>query len=196
VCECCPTDMVVLDDGTLVIAYRDRSAEEVRDIVVLRGRPGQPTSWTRSRFPVQDGWRIEGCPVNGPALDARGQNVALAWYTAAGERSHVRVAFSDDGAQSFGLPVNLEDVNALGRAKVALMEGGAAVVWMDYDPEDGAHWLLRWVTPDLELEEPVRLGSAAGDRKAGYPALKRFEGGLVAMWTASDGLRSVAVRRR
>ena len=35
-----------------------------------------------------DGWEINGCPVNGPAVAADGAKVAVAWFTAAGDRPH------------------------------------------------------------------------------------------------------------
>ncbi|MGB3541406.1 hypothetical protein, partial [Rubrivirga sp.] len=68
VCDCCPTALVSTPSG-LVAAYRDRSDLEVRDIAVVRHVDGE---WTSPSIPHADGWSIEGCPVNGPALDARG----------------------------------------------------------------------------------------------------------------------------
>lgn len=198
VCECCPTDMVALADGSLVVAYRDRSEAEVRDIVVQRGRPGDRTSWKRARFLLEDGWRIPGCPVNGPSLDARENRVALAWYTGAEARAHVRVAFSDAGVSSFGRSVDCESVNAVGRVQVAYMNGGAAVVWMDEDPEIGSNWFVRWVGEDLVLEEALCLGSAKGDRRAGYPTLQRLGDRLLCLFTDVEygGLRAFSLRRR
>ena len=197
VCECCPTAMTALDDGTLVVAYRDRAEGEVRDIVVQRGRIDDPGSWKRAQFLTSDGWVVPGCPVNGPSLDARGRRAVLAWYTGAEARAHVRVAFSNEGATRFGRAVDVESVNAVGRVQVAWLEGGAAVVWMDEDAERGANWFVRWVSEDLELGEPTLLGSAAGGRHAGYPSLQPVGDGLVCVFTDARGgaVRAVSLQR-
>jgi len=198
VCECCPTDMVALDDGTLVVSYRDRSPGEIRDIVVQRGRADDSTTWKRAQFLTADGWNISGCPVNGPSIDARGQRVALAWYTGAEARAHVRVAFSNRGVSRFGRSVDIEDVNAAGRVQIVYMEDGAAVVWMDVDAEIGSNWLLRWVSEDLELGETVILGEAYGDRRAGYPSLQLVGERLVCVFADAEfgGLQGVFLERR
>ena len=50
-------------DGPLV-AFRDRSNQEIRDIHVARVEQGK---WTEAVPVHADNWRIEACPVNGPA---------------------------------------------------------------------------------------------------------------------------------
>ena len=67
VCECCTTSAVVTSDG-VVAAFRDRSAEEIRDIHVSRLENGK---WTDAQIVHADNWEIDACPVNGPALSAR-----------------------------------------------------------------------------------------------------------------------------
>lgn len=44
VCDCCQTAMVRCSDGSLVVAYRDRSDEELRDISILRYKDSK---WTK-----------------------------------------------------------------------------------------------------------------------------------------------------
>src|SRR5581483_9127550 len=75
VCDCCSTSVAVTADGPLV-AYRDRSEQEIRDISVSRLSGGR---WSAPVTVHADGWRIEACPVNGPAVAARGRDVAVAW---------------------------------------------------------------------------------------------------------------------
>jgi hypothetical protein len=78
VCDCCQTDMARAD-GAVVVVYRDRSQEEVRDMSVVRFAGGH---WSAPRPLAHDGWQIDGCPVNGPAITASGGAVAVAWFTA------------------------------------------------------------------------------------------------------------------
>ena len=72
VCDCCQTAAVMTLDGPLVI-YRDRTETERRDIASSRRLQG---NWTVSQPVGVDGWQINGCPVNGPALVARENDVA------------------------------------------------------------------------------------------------------------------------
>src|SRR5262249_19852136 len=79
VCECCQTAAAPTPDG-IVVVYRDRSEKEVRDISILRSKNGK---WSEPEPLSKDGWEINGCPVNGPAISSSGKNVAVAWYTGA-----------------------------------------------------------------------------------------------------------------
>jgi hypothetical protein len=90
VCDCCQTGVALAADGPVVV-YRDRSAEEIRDIYAVRREGG---AWSAPRPVHADGWRIEGCPVNGPAIAAEGREVAVAWFTGAQDTARVRLAFS------------------------------------------------------------------------------------------------------
>jgi len=199
VCECCPTDMVALADGRLVVAYRDRSETEVRDIVVQAGRATNRDSWSRV-YESGDGWTIPGCPVNGPSLSAFENRVALAWYTGAGDRAHVRLSFSDAGLEEFGPAVDFEEVNASGRVQVVHTGDGAALCWMDLDPEIGAEWLFRFVSEEsLEMGDTLVLGSAEGDRSAGYPTMQRVGDRILCAFTRSGegtGVQVLSIRPR
>ncbi len=88
-CDCCQTDSARTREG-LVVVYRDRSETGVRDIALVRQTP---TGWSEPVQVARDGWLIDACPVNGPAVDARGDTVVVAWFTAA-DKPRVRLAFS------------------------------------------------------------------------------------------------------
>jgi hypothetical protein len=77
VCECCQTSAAATPDGLLVV-YRDRSPKEIRDISIVRYASGK---WSTPVTVSNDGWQIDACPVNGPAISASGRNVAVAWFT-------------------------------------------------------------------------------------------------------------------
>ena len=119
-CDCCPTAAAATPTG-LVVAYRDRSAEEVRDVAVTRLVDG---AWTEPAIPHPDGWTIAGCPVNGPALASSGGRVALAWYTEA-DSARVQLSLSDDGGATWGKRVRVDAGDPIGRVGVALLTTGA-----------------------------------------------------------------------
>ncbi len=119
VCECCPTSAAVTADGPIV-AFRNRSDEEVRDIHVTRFEAGK---WTEPVAVHDDGWKIAGCPVNGPMLSARGRDVALAWFTGKDEQGRAFLSFSKDAGRTFGAPIRLDGGGTLGRVDVELHAG-------------------------------------------------------------------------
>ena len=143
-CDCCQT-AAARTSGGLVVAYRDRSEGEIRDIAVTRLQGG---TWTSPEILHEDGWQISGCPVNGPSLDAQGKRVAVAWFTAADGVPRVHVAFSDDGGATFSEPTIVNGGTPLGRVDVVLRPGGSALVsWLERAGEQAAI-RLRTVAPD------------------------------------------------
>jgi len=178
-CECCPTAAAQTSQGVLV-AYRDRSPDEVRDIYVVRVGDEGATDPARVH---DDGWVINGCPVNGPALAASGEQVALAWFTATGGSPAVKVSFSADAGASFGTPYRLDEGRPLGRVATALLDDGSAVVvWLE-TRDTGTQILARHVDSSGPRSAPVALAETSGTRASGYPRLTRGRGGLVAAWT-------------
>lgn len=184
VCECCTTSAAMTESGPLV-AYRDRTEDEVRDIYVARH--AEDGAWEEPTRIHPDRWVIPGCPVNGPAVAARGDRVAVAWFTAADGEPKVQAALSDDSGAAFGSPVVLQGHGALGRVDVALDDrGGALVSWLATESEKGVIRLRR-VTPAGELGEPATLAETSASRAAGFPQIEHWNGHLYAAWVEEDG---------
>jgi hypothetical protein len=183
-CDCCPTSIARTASSTL-LAWRDRSDDGVRDIAVARHPP--EGSWSAPAAAHRDGWRVDGCPVNGPALAARGELVALAWFTAAGDEPRVRLAFSADGGSTFGAAFQVDDGQAAGQPDVVLLDDDSAVVsWLESDADGRTLRLRRFARlgahgPSSEI---ARLGAGPG---AGRPQLERAGDRLVVAWTAAAG---------
>lgn len=176
VCDCCRTDVALTEDGPVAV-YRDRSPDEIRDIAVSRWRP---VGWEPGRIVAADGWRITGCPVNGPAVAARGNRLAVAWYTAQPNR-RVAVAFSRDGAATFGPPVDVQAREPLGRVDVALLDSGDAVVsWLEAVP---GRLMFRQVAADGSLGPAREVARVSPERNAGFPQMIRTDEWLVFAWT-------------
>ena len=178
-CDCCQTAAVTTDRGVLV-AYRDRSAEEVRDIFVTRREGGR---WSPPRAVHADHWRIAGCPVNGPALDARGSHVAIAWYTAAADTPRVYVAFSEDAGAHFGTPARIDDGNPLGRVHLALLaDGSALATWLEAGGGD-ARVRARRVPVHGSAPPAVTVTRTSAARSSGCPRVVRYGEGILFAWT-------------
>jgi hypothetical protein len=117
VCECCTTSAVVTPDG-VVAAFRDRSPKEIRDIHVTRFDGGK---WTDAQAVHDDNWEVDSCPVNGPALSARGRQLAAAWFSGKDDKGQAFAAFSTDAGRSWGPPVKLEDEASLGHVDIEML---------------------------------------------------------------------------
>jgi len=186
VCECCPTAVAMTADGPIV-AYRDRSPDEVRDIYITRLENGK---WTEGQPVHADGWRVPACPVNGPALSAHGQQVAVAWFNAKDNQPKSFAALSTDAGRTFGAPVRLDDEASLGRVDVELLTDGSAVAAYVEFADQRAQFRVRRIGRDGSTSAPVTVSGMAGNRSSGYPRMVRSGDELVFAWTEREGGQS------
>ena len=176
VCECCQTSVAETAEG-VIAAYRDRSAEEVRDIYVTRLVGGV---WSAPAIVHNDGWKINGCPVNGPAVDARGRHVAVAWFTASANDGEAFIAFSDDAGRTFSQPVRIDDAACRGHVDVELLaDGSAAVSWTE-STEGHSQVKARRVEQNGARSPAVSVARVSG---AEYPRLAHGQGELLFTWS-------------
>ncbi len=181
VCDCCQTSSAMTAEGPVVV-YRDRTDDEIRDVYVTRLREG---GWTEGAPVYADGWEIGGCPVNGPAVVARGMDVAVAWFTAAGDVPRVKVAFSTDAGATFGSPVPVDDGNPAGRVDLLMRDDGSVLVsWLERTGGEDAEIRLRRVRPDGRISASTSLVGSSSGRASGFPRLVSTPGGdVVLAWT-------------
>ncbi len=178
-CDCCQTAMAATADGPLV-AYRDRTADEIRDVYFTR-RTG--AGWSEPRPVHADGWKIPACPVNGPALSADGRRVAIAWFTAARDTPRVHVAFSDDAGATWSAPVRVDAGTPAGHADVEIVRDGALVSWIERTGSGPTELRVRRVGRDGALGEP-RTVSAAPERSV--PRMAADGRGVVFAWITPE----------
>jgi hypothetical protein len=181
VCDCCQTSAARTGDGVLV-AYRDRSEREIRDVATVRYAQGR---WSQPVTLGADGWEIHGCPVNGPAVAAVDSRAAVAWFSAPGEQGRVQVAFSADAGRTFGAPIRVDDGRPLGRVDVALLDGDEAVVsWLELGPA-GAEVRARTVAPGGTRGAALTVAPSSEARSSGFPRIERAGGELLVAWRDS-----------
>jgi hypothetical protein len=179
VCECCPTAAAVTSSGPIV-AFRNRTSDEIRDIYVSRQIGGK---WSDPVAVHQDNWKIAACPVNGPALSASGRDVAIAWFTASGNEGHVYAAFSSNAGETFGAPVRIDDVGAVGRVDIEWLDNGAAAVsWIEF-ADQRSEFRIRRVERSGSRSPSFAVSAIAGGRSSGYPRLARRGNELIFAWT-------------
>lgn len=142
-------------------------------------------SWTEGTVVHDDGWETGACPVNGPAVAAQGQDVAVAWFTAAEGVPRVKVAFSDDGARRFSDPIVVDGGSPAGRVDLLMLESGSVLVsWLERTGGEGAEVRLRTVRPSGAVGESVSAGLASAERAGGFPRIVETPDGAVLLaWT-------------
>jgi hypothetical protein len=190
VCDCCQPDHAMTSSGP-VVAYRDRTPEEIRDVVVRRHVDGR---WHDAVAAGVDNWHIEGCPVNGPAIAADGERVAVAWFTAAGGAPRVRFAWSTDGGASFEPALELDGAGSFGQLGLLLDAGGTALVsWWRAAPAGGTDLMLRTVAPAGALGETRVVAHSTATQPVDVPQLAAAGDDAVIAWTSLDGEGTVHV---
>ena len=179
VCECCPTSVALTADGPIA-AYRNRSAADVRDIYVTRLAAGK---WSTPLLVHRDNFKIEACPINGPAIAANGKDVAVAWFTAPNEKQQSLVAFSHDGGLTFGKATKVEDVSTLGRMQIALAPDGAAIVgWVEFANEKST-FSVRRIDAAGARGPSTAVAGVSGTR---FPRMVVAKNEAVLAWTESE----------
>jgi hypothetical protein len=194
VCDCCQTGVALTTRGPVVV-YRDRSDAEVRDMSVVRLVDG---TWTAPSTLHADGWTVDYCPVNGPAISAVGDTVAVAWFTAPDDSARVNVAFSVDAGATFSAPIQVDGGAPTGRVDVGLLDGGDALVsWIERVESEGAEVWARVVRRDGAAEPHLMVSPSSATRSAGFPRMVRTADGVVMAWTVSgapSAVRTALVR--
>jgi hypothetical protein len=190
VCDCCQTALVAAgaDRGGLVVAYRDRSEDELRDVAWL---PLGAEALAGGHVPEPralhaDGWRIAVCPVNGPALAARGERLAAAWFTVGDDdRPRVLARLAAPGGEARVVELVGGGERPEGRVDVAFDGGGDPwISWLERRDDGGAWRLARieWDRGEAGAVETLAPLRSAG-REVGFGRLASLEGGLVFAFT-------------
>ena len=180
-CDCCQTSIAMTNNGPIVV-YRDRSENEVRDIYTIRNINGV---WEEPNPLHNDGWIINGCPVNGPKVAVNSTNLAIAWFTVVNDNPIVNVSFSKTNGDSFGTPFKLNDLDAIGRVDVAFLNNEEVIVsYMEVD-EIGTYLRIKKVSVTGEISKPITISKIDGGRNTGVPQLEIINNEIFIVWTIS-----------
>jgi len=181
VCDCCNTAIGITYNGPVVV-YRDRSEdkEEIRDTYIVRWVDG---AWETPTAVYNDQWKLNGCPVNGPAIDTQAEDVVVSWFTASKDDPRVLVTFSKDNGASFGMPIRVDAGMAIGRIDTAFLNDGSALVsWLEPKGEDVVLQTVR-VHADGHKDAPVTITTTSAQRASGFPQLEVIDSTIYVAWT-------------
>jgi hypothetical protein len=185
-CTCCPTALVRTMAGA-VAAYRGHNSEEIRDIKVARLLDG---NWQTPHSVHDDLWKINGCPVNGPALASSGNRVGIVWFTGNNDKPEVKFALSNDQGATFQAPITLDSSNAenrpVGHVAVSLLEDGSAVaIWLRHQTS-GTDMVGERISPSGQRSGTFTIASGT-ETGLGYPRAQRLGNQLIISWGGKTG---------
>ena len=191
VCDCCPTAVARTSKG-LIVAYRDHTPDNIRDIAVLRFENGK---WSPSKIVHADNWRLDACPVNAASVASKGDHIALAWFTGATEPAKVQMLFSEDGGATLGKPIPVSAGPALGNTSLALSDdGGALVSWMERNSSGDARLLVREVSSAGVAGPAVQIAEG-GKTQFGYPRIFHSAAGTFVAFGSGGKLETIQLRK-
>jgi hypothetical protein len=189
VCDCCQTDVALTSDGPVAV-YRNRTTDEIRDIYVSRREFGE---WQPGHAVNDDHWQIDACPVNGPVIQADGNTVVVAWFTAPEESPEVKVAWSGNSGRSFQEPIRVTSDRPLGHVGAVLLpDGDLALSWLRATGKGGAELLVTRVSSSGAVAAPYVIEEAVDIFAFSVPQLNLDGDDLVVVWTTnSDGISGI-----
>ncbi len=193
VCDCCGTAAVQTSNG-FITAYRNRSEQEIRDIYVARFVNG---TWSTPTPVHNDNWNIAACPVNGPAIAASGNLVAVAWYTAAHDSAKIKLAISDDEGTSFNSTYEINNGNPLGRVDIEILNNGSFLIsWMERNTEDRskADFIAKQINESGNVINEYKIADMSSSRRSGFPQLTGLGNKIIAAWTHLEENKPSEVR--
>jgi hypothetical protein len=186
VCYCCKTALAAGPRGLLVAAWRHVYPGNLRDIAFAvsrdRGRTFSP--------PVrvsEDGWAINGCPDDGPAIGVDGRGtVHLAWRTViagADPEGALFYASTSDG-RTFTSGVRIPTLASNPTHPQLVVDGRERIVVAWDEVVEGrrvaaARQLIVKSNRQVDFAPIVTLSS---DGPATYPTLATTQRGLLAVW--------------
>src|SRR5262249_10092097 len=177
------TSMTATTPGGLIAVYRDRSDKEIRDIAVTRFVNGK---WSVPQILSNDGWEIDGCPINGPAVSSNGKSVAIVWFTAPDDNPQGDAVLSNDGGATFGKKIRIDEGKALGRVDVASRaNGGAVVSWVERGAK-GNELRIREIAANGTAAAPMNVSGTNGVGSGAFPRMVRSGEDIVVAWTDSS----------
>ncbi len=192
VCDCCPVSSASSDRGEILVAYRNRTEDEIRDISTVYF-DGQ--EWHDPRIVHDDGWHIAGCPVNGPAVSIKDDQAAVAWFTVANDSARVYLATGSVSGSEFSDPNRIDQGKPVGRVAVShLPDGSTLVLWMENAEADGEALILARRVNKGQASEAVVVAETSSSRGSGFPKMAYTGKEVVFAWTQTSDTRKVVTK--
>ena len=202
VCYCCKSAIVALPGGMLVSAWRHVYAGNMRDMAFTVSRDGGRTFATHTRV-SGDGWSINGCPDDGPALAAGAdRRVHIVWPTVIPGAEPMGALFysvrRDDG--SFARRTRIPTLGSPKPSHPQVVVDDAGRLVVAWDESLAGVRTAAYAVGARDSDGTVRFGTpirlAAPGEPTLYPVMASTARGVVAAWTSgAPGASVIHVRQ-
>jgi len=167
-----------------VLAARLVNRQKFRDIHLLFWN-GE--CWTDPVQVSDDGWQTSSFTLEGPAMDVRGEQVALGWYSAAKDAARIQLQLTDLTGTPVSKRLRLDRGKPLGKVDLVYDRvGKIRVSWLE-QTEEGVQLLLATVTTTGKLEKIAELQTFAEAVPEMYPRMIRSKDGIFLGWIDPAG---------
>lgn len=166
-CECCRTALSSNGQGEVSLVYRDLLPGSVRDISISHSKNNgkdfaEPVAFSR------DGWVIDGCPHNGPAVVSHQEKTFVTWFTAA-DKKGVFYAELDNNNQ---ITSKIQLSQHGNFAQLALMPDESKVIVYDEDYEDEGTKYNKIIVNKVRQNEVFEKAISAPHTYGTHPAIQ------------------------
>jgi hypothetical protein len=109
--------------------------------------------------------------------------VALAWFTAPGDKPQVNLLMSSDGGKTFGRKIRVDGGNPVGRVEVVSLASGDTVVsWIERGTQ-GRKLQVRRFAANGTASAPIDVSRTFGVGSGGFPKMAVSGNDIVVAWT-------------
>lgn len=151
--------LTAFPDGSALISYRGRTADNIRDPYTARLTAA---GWSQPRALNVDAWRDAQPAGSTPRIANDGGRVSAAWFTHADNQPRVLLTTSADAGTHFLLPMKADLGRSAGPVETVLLHDGAALVLWVEKPSDaprthpGGVWIRR-ASPQSTFDSAIPL---------------------------------------
>jgi hypothetical protein len=199
VCYCCKTALASGPDGALYAAWRHVYPGNLRDMAFTVSRDGGKSFSAPVRV-SEDGWAIEGCPDDGPAMAVDARNtVHIVWPTVVSDPDPEGALFyaSTRNGRTFTRRIRIPTLGSPkpSHPQIVIDSAGRIVVAWDESVDGKRVAAARVIKVDSNQRATFGDVIALSSEEAGlYPVLAATNAGLIAVWTTGGSASAVRAR--
>jgi hypothetical protein len=197
VCYCCKTAVATGPDGSIYAAWRHVYPGNLRDIAFTVSRDGGRTFTAPVRV-SNDGWILDGCPENGPALAVSTDGAVHAIWptlvpggTSDGEPTLALFHATSRSSGAFSPRERIATEGMPRHPQLAATPAGLVAAWDEQAADGARRVVLARLAGDTARREIV-----SGSARAQTPSLAGTSDGVVIVWTEGTEQSVIRVERR
>jgi hypothetical protein len=202
VCYCCKTAVATGPNGAIYAAWRHVYPGNLRDIAFTTSRDGGQTFTTPVRV-SSDGWILDGCPENGPALAAGADDVVhvlwptlVAGATSGGEPTLALFHATSRSGGTFSPRERIAIEGTPRHPQLTTTAGGLVAAWDEQTASGSPRVVLARLTSSGSGPARVSREIVSGSARAQTPAIASASEGVVIAWAEGTEQPVIRVERR